>query len=153
MIYSEFMDYMLQLDTWKQSFDALLEISKIENTNGYKIIVKNNICYLDPPSNIQGIKRWYNGYNKQQFYDFLENNKSNFVKYLTDLNNSNILNINKPYVKSFTIVLITFLLNLAKNLSLCRSIYPDYTELNYLLLSYYHIIKDWVSKNGITMNN
>lgn len=152
MNYGEIMDYMLELDTWKLRFDSILEIGKLECTKGYKIIIKNNICYLDPPSNVQSITRWYNGYNKSQFYDFLENHKPGFFKYLADIKNSNILKTNRPYVKSFTIYLITFLTNLAKSFSLCRSIYPEYTELNYLLLSYYHIIKEWVGNNGIIIN-
>jgi hypothetical protein len=152
MNYGELMDLNLDLDTWKQCFNSILEIGNLESTKGYKFIVKNNICYLDPPSHTQSITRWYNGYNKEQFYNFLNDNKTKFFDYLSFINKTNVLKTNRPHIKSFTINLVTFLMNLAKCFSLCRSIYPEYTELNYLLLSYYHIIKEWIGNNGVITN-
>ena len=142
------MMYMVKLDTWKQRFDAILEFNKLETRKGYKFIIKDGFCYLDPPSPIQSITRWYNGYNKEQFRDFLEDEKPKFFGFLEDICVSNILQFKTVHTRSFTMELFTFLTELARCFSSCRSAYPGYDKLNETLLSYYHNIRKWITDNG-----
>lgn len=142
------MMYMVKLDTWKQRFDAILEFNKLEARKGYKFMIKDGFCYLDPPTPIQSITRWYNGYSKEQFRDFLEDEKPKFFDFLEEIRGSNILQSRTVHTRSFTMDLFSFLTELAKCFSLCRTVYPGYYQLSETLLSYYHDIRKWITNNG-----
>lgn len=148
MSYADVMTYAVQLDTWKQTFDEIINYSKLENPIGYKVTVRNNLCYLDPPSIWQHISRWYHGYSKEQFLWFLEDHKPKFIQFLNDVKNSNVINGRTHPARSFINSMVLFLTEFARACSVCRGIYPEYDKLNSLLLTYYHGIREWIASIG-----
>ena len=148
MNYSEVMAYAVQLDTWKQRLNAIIEYNNLSSHDGYKITITNNTCYLDPPSFIQNVKRWYYGYNKEQFYIFLNKHKPHFFDYLNNVKNTTLFEGRTPHARKFISNLIFFLSELARACSVCRQIYPEYELLNTTLINYYHGIRDWIASIG-----
>lgn len=148
MSYADVMIYAVQLDTWKQRFNAIIEYNKLETPSGYKFAVRNSICYLDPPSLWQHISRWYYGYSKEQFLWFLEDQKPKFFQFLDEVKNSDILYCRTQPSRSFVSGLVFFLSELARSFSVCRTAYPEYENLNLMLLAYYHGIREWIANIG-----
>lgn len=148
MNYGEVMLYAVQLDTWKQRFNAIIEYNNLQTGVGYKFSVRNSICYLDPPSFLQNISRWYYGYNKEQFLHFLEDNKQPFFQFLNDIVDSPIITSRSKPAMTFMQNLVFFLSELARSCSVSRNVYPDFTELNMLLLTYFHGIREWLVAIG-----
>lgn len=148
MSYADVMIYAVQLDTWKQRFGAIIDYNQLQSTVGYKFSVRNNICYLDPPSLWQHISRWYYGYSKDQFLWFLEDHKPKFFGFLEDVRTSGILTGRTQPARSFTSGLVFFLSELARSFSVCRNAYPEFENLNLMLLAYYHSIREWIANIG-----
>ena len=152
MSYSEIMIYAVQLDTWKQRFGAIIEYNKLDNPDGYKFLVKNNACYLDPPTLWQHISRWYYGYSNEQFLRFLEDHKPRFFKYLyqisDDAQNTQIFQGKTQPAREFVSNLVFFTTELARACSVARRAYPEFDQLNTMLLAYYHGIQEWITKIG-----
>ena len=78
MSYADVMIYAVQLDTWKQKLGAIIEYNKLDCATGYKFYIQYGACYLDPPSPFQYITRWYYGYSKERFKEFLDEQISHF---------------------------------------------------------------------------
>lgn len=148
MSFADVMLYAVQLDTWKQRFNAIIEYNKLNTHSGYKFAVRNTICYLDPPSFLQHISRWYYGYSKEKFLWFLEDQRPRFFSFLNDVSNADVLHGRSPPARSFVSNLIFFLSELARAFSVCRNAYPEYEQLNTLLLAYFHGIREWIAGIG-----
>lgn len=148
MNYSEIMAYAVELDTWKQRLNAIIEYNNLSSPDGYKFTIANNVCYLDPPSFIQNITRWYYGYSKTQFYEFLDRHRLRFFDYLNNVKETTLFEGRTPHARKFISNLIFFLSELARACSVCRRVYPDYEILNSTLLMYYHGIRDWIASIG-----
>lgn len=148
MSYADVMIYAVQLDTWKQKLGAIIEYNKLECATGYKFYIQYGACYLDPPSPFQYITRWYYGYSKERFKEFLDEQISHFFKFLEEVRASDIVNMKTPTSRTFVSGLVLFLSELARGFSMCRTVYPEYDELRATLLAYYHGIRQWIELVG-----
>jgi hypothetical protein len=148
MSYADIMIYAVQLDTWKQRFNAIVEYNKLESISGYKFYIQYGACCLDPPSRFQYITRWYYGYSKERFKEYLDEQISHFFKFLEDVRASDVVNGRTQTARAFLRSLAFFLSELARGFSMCRTAYPDYEELRATLLAYYHGIREWMETVG-----
>ena len=148
MSYADIMIYAVQLDTWKQRFTAIIDYNNLESTQGYKFSVRNNICYLDPPSLWQHISRWYYGYSKESFLKFLDEQQPQFFRFLGEVKNSDVMTGRTQPARGFTSSLVLFLSELARAFSVCRTAYPEFEQLNLTMLAYYHGIREWIASIG-----
>lgn len=148
MSYADVMIYAVQLDTWKQRFNAIIEYNKLDSIQGYKFYIQYGACHLDPPSPIQYITRWYYGHSKERFREYLDEQISHFFSFLEDVKGSEVMNGKTQTSRSFVSSLVFFLSELARGFSMCRTVYPDYEQLRATLLAYYHGIQQWIESVG-----
>lgn len=148
MSYADVMIYAVQLDTWKQRFDAIVQYNKLESTNGYKFCIQYGACYLDPPSMFQYLTRWYHGHSKERFKEYLDEQIGPFFKFLEDVRKSEVLSGRTQPARAFVSSMVFFLSELARAFSVCRTAYPEYEELRTTLLAYYHGIREWMAAIG-----
>jgi hypothetical protein len=143
-----FVDIMLfsnELDVLRERFKGITDYGRLQNNIGYKFIIVNNHCQLDPPSIFQGLTRWYNGYSQNDFEFFLRENKFTWDCYLRRVIQSHIPRSRSYQARKFVAYLCDYLNILSKACTICRSAYPTSEPIRVVLLSYYHDLRTWVN--------
>lgn len=154
MSFANIMLLSTELDVFRQRFRGITEYANLKNNIGYKFIITNNQCDLDPPSMFQGITRWYYGHSQVDFERFLRENKQTWEHYLKRVLDSGIVKSRSYQSRKFIAYLCAYVNDLSKSCNLCRTVYPMSESIRVLLLDYYHYFRTWVSDvNLIQANN
>lgn len=138
----------VEFDTMRERFQGILQYKELKDTTGYKFIVEHGSCYLDPPSLYQRFTRWYYGYSKDQFQEFLEDMKPKLKRFLELVKTSGLIESTSYQANHLIAQIMAFVFDLSRACSLCRSVYPLSEEIRTLLLSYYHGMTEWIREVG-----
>lgn len=137
--------FSTELDVLRHRFKGIFDYANLTNNTGYKFIIANNHCQLDPPSLFQGLTRYYYGHSKSDFEKFLRENKITWEQYLKRIFDSGIVQSRAYQARKFVAYLCAYVNELSKACNLCRSVYPTSETIRVLLLNYYHTFRTWVN--------
>lgn len=100
--------------------------------SGYKIMKNNttHILYSEAPSNLQGIKRWWYGEDKEKTWNYLDEMFNEFVKFLDKILHYMRENNYFPRVERLNITIREFIDNIIPGLCSLKYTYPEYAELH-----------------------
>jgi len=153
MSFADIMLFSTELDVFRQRFRGIIEYANLKNNIGYKFIIANNQCELDPPSMFQGLTRWYYGHSQADFEKFLRDNKLTWEQYLRRVLDSSVVRSKAYQSRKFIAYLCAYVNDLSKSCNLCRSVYPTSESIRLLLLNYYHTFRSWVSEVDLIQGN
>jgi len=146
MSFADIMLFSTELDVFRQRFKGITDYANLHNNIGYKFIISNNQCNLDPPSFFQGLTRWYYGHSQSDFQTFLQENKLAWEDYLKRVVESGLTKSRAYQARKFIAYLCAYVNELSKSCNLCRSVYPTSEPIRLLLLNYYHFFRVWVNE-------
>jgi len=153
MSFADIMLFSTELDVFRQRFRGIFDYANLHNNIGYKFIICNNQCELDPPSLFQGLTRWYYGHSQADFEKFLRDNKVTWEQYLKRVLDSSVVRSRTYQARKFIAYLCGYVNDLSKACNLCRSVYPTSESIRLLLLNYYHTFRSWVNEVDLIQSN
>lgn len=152
MSFADVMLFSTEIDVFRRRFRGILEFGQLNNGEGYKFVIQNNECKLDPPSFFQGLTRWYYGHSQQDFERFLRENKILWDSFLRRVMESGIVRSRAYEARKFLSYVCAFIHELSKSCNLCRTVYPTSEPIRLLLLNYYHDFRSWVNEIDLLLN-